>query len=326
MADGAGPRTGVIAIGVVVLVVGAIAALWLWLAADERYDDGVIGLARAPVGCDAVLDFDDTGEFFVFVETTGRVADVRGDCDVAGVYDLEARPEVDVTVLDPDRRPLELTPDAGVDYDRAGFQGTSVATVEVTEAADHVIRVESDTVGFVVAIGRDPQAGAGVLRVAALGVGVLGGGLGLAIVGLGLRGRRSIDERPGRYAPMAPTPGESWYATGPPTSPPGSPPPRPTEPTEPIHAGPPAGPPTRIPGEPLSPGRWLGGPGSSDTDDPPGGRPMRDTDDPPTGPRIAPPGPVGPRRAPPPPPGDRPRREDENRDDDPRSPWAPPEP
>ncbi len=315
MADRRRLRTGVVTLGVIVLVAGALAAILLWLGADDRYDDGVVGLARAPVGCETVLDFDEPGEFFVFVETTGRLDEVRGDCDASGPYDLADVPEVSVGVVDPDGAPVEISAVSGVDYDRAGFRGTSLGTIEVTEAADHVVRVESAAgQDFAVAVGRDPHDGVGVLRVAAVALGALGVVVGLALVVIGLRG-----ESPGPTAhtpspPSRPVPAESWYVTSPPTTPPRGPPPAPGD-----RRPPPTSPPARIPGEPLSPGRRPPAPGG----DGPEWAGSPDAESAPRGPRLAAPGPSGPRRPPLPPPGG--RAEPGERGDGQRDPWAPPE-
>ncbi len=317
VAERRGPRTGVVTLGVVALVAGALAALLLWLGADDRYDDGVSGLARAPVGCETVLDFDEPGEFFVFVETTGRLDQVRGDCDVGGPYDLPEVPEVSVSVVDPDGEPLDVAAVSGVDYDRAGFRGTSLGTIEVAEAADHVVRVESATgQDFAVAVGRDPYDGVGALRVAAVALGALGAVVGLALLVIGLRGGSpGPADADAPSVAVRPVPDEAWYVTSPPTSPPRGPPSAPGD-----RRRPPASPPARIPGEPLSPG------GRPPPPTPGGDEPAwtgSDAGPAPRGPRLAAPGPWGPRRPPLPPPGG--RAEPAERDDERRDPWAPPE-
>ena len=330
VAERNGPRTGLVALGVIVLVAGSIATLLLWLAADDRYDDGVTGLARAPVGCDTVLDFDEAGEYLVFVETTGRIAELRGDCDTPGAYDLPQVPSVDVLVTDPDGAPLEVVPVTGVDYDRAGFEGVSLGTITVTEATDHVIRVQSDAGGFAVAVGRDPHDGVGLLRTLAVAAGAVAGVLGLALVVLGLRGHEAAPRTApgGGGASGAPPPLRPWPPTGPPTAPRRAPPPPgpygsgPTE-DAPGPSRAPAGPPTRIPGDPLAPG-----PRPLDSDRSPVHRPATaEHAPPPAGPRLTAPGPSGSRRAPLPPPGGGSRRPDEvaEHQDRPPSPWAPPD-
>jgi 23S rRNA (adenine2503-C2)-methyltransferase len=53
-------RTGLVVAGVVTLVAGVLGALGLWLLAEQRYDDGVEALARAPVGCETVVSIEST--------------------------------------------------------------------------------------------------------------------------------------------------------------------------------------------------------------------------------------------------------------------------
>ena len=51
----------------------------------------------------ATLDFVETGEYYVYVETASTLDEIRGDCDLQGTYDLGSiSPQVDVTIIDPD--------------------------------------------------------------------------------------------------------------------------------------------------------------------------------------------------------------------------------
>ena len=87
-----GKRRGRVVGGIVVLIVGIGGAIGLWLAANARLDAAVDGLARGPVGCDTVLDFDETGEYVVFIETKGAIGDSRGDCNADSVSRLDRAP------------------------------------------------------------------------------------------------------------------------------------------------------------------------------------------------------------------------------------------
>ena len=69
------------------LVVGIGAAVGLWLAVERRLDDAVDGLARGPVGCDTVLDFDDDRRLRRVHRDEGAIDEVRGDCDVDSTVD-----------------------------------------------------------------------------------------------------------------------------------------------------------------------------------------------------------------------------------------------
>ncbi len=234
-------RGGLLAIGIVVLVVGLVGAIGLWIAAGNRLDDAVTGLARAPVGCDTTLDFSETGDFLLFVETQGEIEGVRGDCDVAGEYRVEGDepPSVLLSMVDPDGEEVELTARSGPDYDAAGFVGTAVRTASITTTGDHVLRVESEPEAelFVVAVGKDPNDGVGLLRVGAVVAALVGLIVGIVCIVLGAR----------RREPAPTTAGTAWPQTQPawPQSPPGGSPPG-WDPAAP----PPAGPPQSWPSQP----------------------------------------------------------------------------
>ena len=111
--------------GIVVLIVAVLTAAGLWYSAGQRYDDAVRNLARAPVGCDTTLDFDEPGDFLLFVETHGQVRSVIGDCGVSGPFERTGigDPAVGVELTDPLGADVVLTPDNGASYDRAGSSG-----------------------------------------------------------------------------------------------------------------------------------------------------------------------------------------------------------
>lgn len=167
MAESASRRGWLLWCGVVVLVAGLLAAGFLWSAGNDRRRNAIEGFARAPVGCDTTLDFAETGEYLVFIESAGRLNGLRGDCDVEGAYDLgSVTPAVEITVVDPDGAPVKLNPAVGgPNYSEAGFVGAAAFTIEIVETDDHVVRVEStDNEVFVIAVGRDPSEGVGLLR------------------------------------------------------------------------------------------------------------------------------------------------------------------
>ena len=63
---------GTVLFGLVVLLAGIAGAVVLYLLSQQRGDDAIRDLARAPVGCDTTLSFSDTGTFYVFVEHLGQ--------------------------------------------------------------------------------------------------------------------------------------------------------------------------------------------------------------------------------------------------------------
>ncbi|MGB0114264.1 MAG: hypothetical protein WBP59_13665 [Ilumatobacteraceae bacterium] len=250
----AGRRSGMLVAAVVVLIGFVGAAIGLWVAADKRYDDNVVAFARAPVGCQTTLQFDRSGEFVLYLETTGEVEGISGDCDVTEEYDRDATglPRPELLLRDPDGDELELASTGGVDYDAAGFVGTAYRLVDIVDEGAHVLTVGSvDGEAFAMAIGGDPRDGVALLRWGALVsliVGLIAGGL-LLVLG----SRRPVVDAPGAD-PWAPD-GSAW-----PSSPPGFPAPPPTTGAA-GPAGPPlAAPPTNVPptdrpsGTPTPPG------------------------------------------------------------------------
>ncbi len=81
MTERAGRRGWMLALGVLVIVGALGAAVAMWIAGTNREADNVAGFARAPVGCDTTLDFESTGTFLLYVETTGRFGELAGACD-----------------------------------------------------------------------------------------------------------------------------------------------------------------------------------------------------------------------------------------------------
>jgi hypothetical protein len=240
MTERAGRRGWMLVLGVLVIVGSLGAAVALWIAGGNREADNVAGFARAPVGCDTTLDFESTGTFLLYVETSGRFGELVGACDAPPTYDRDADdvPAVEVILRDPDGDVIGLADSAEVDYDIDGFVGTSIGEVQIESEGDHVLTVApvgGDT--FAVAVGRQPDQGVALLRWGAVAAAIGGLLLGGLLLVLGSR-------RP----PVTPAPAAPWTPDGGgwPSSPPGFPAPPPTTgATGP--AGPPATPPAPAP-------------------------------------------------------------------------------
>lgn len=243
MTQRAGRRVWMIVLGVV-LIVGLVgAAVALWIAGGERTADNVAGFARAPVGCDTTLDFESTGTFVLYVETSGEFGELAGGCDAPSSYDRDPAdvPVVDVTLQDPDGTDIDVDELVGVSYDVDGFVGSSIGEVQIETEGDHLLTV-APTGGeaFAVAVGRQPDQGVTLLRWGAVLAAIVGLVLGGILLVLGSR-------RP----PATPTPAAPWTPDdrGWPSSPPGFPAPPPT-----TGATGPAGPPiVAAPRPPASP-------------------------------------------------------------------------
>lgn len=207
-------RTGLLVGGAFVLACGIIAAALLWLAAGQRNDDAIRGLARAPVGCDTTLNFAETGRYLIFAETTGSLDDIDGTCTESGRFSTtDDRPDLQVTFVDADGVDvgIDLPRSTDVSYSGAGAEGQSIRSFEIESAGDYTLRVQSPDEGVAVAVGRDPSDGVGLLQnLAALSaiVGLIGGGV-LLVLGA-------------RRTTMTPAPDvRPWPGASAPTSPPG---------------------------------------------------------------------------------------------------------
>ncbi|WP_420453248.1 hypothetical protein [Ilumatobacter sp.] len=286
------------ALGLAVLVVGLITAVVLWIVAAQRFDDVVSGLARAPVGCDTSLEFERTGEYTIFVETSGRIERVAGDCEIDGAFELDddELPEVRIDLRAPEGADLtdDLVGDVSASYDAdvdgIDYVGTALFVVDVDEVGEHRMRVESDVEArFAVSVGQDPSDETAALRVGAVALGLASLMAGLALLLAGRRspgstGRTVRPAAPSGVAPRRPRMPDGPPMTAPPSAPAGPSPAPPSRPGPP----PPSGPPTRPPmGPPPGPASWPG-PSSPDP-----GRSTR--------PPSAPPPPSGAPSPPPPP-------------------------
>ena len=240
-----GTGRGRLIAGIVVLVVGIGAGVGLWLGSNARLDEAVDGLARGPVGCDTVLDFDETGDYIVFIETKGAIDEGRGDCgaDSSVAWSGDELPDATVTLTGPDGDEIDIAPDDGVDYDAGGSQGSSIGTVTIEQPGDHLLRVESDDEGFYVTIGRNPNDGVTLMRVGALALLVAGIVVGVLLIVTGRRRGDAAAPAPAAWVPTGPAPG--W-----PSSPPGFPAPPPTTGVTGVVV-PANAPPVQRPGAPL---------------------------------------------------------------------------
>jgi hypothetical protein len=214
-------RTGFLVAGIVVLIVGLIAAVGLWYSAGQRQSDAVRDLARAPVGCDTTLNFEVAGEFLVFLETEGEISAVTGSCVAPGSFGQLGSPRnlppVRLALTGPDGSDVALDTRTGVDYDSDGSAGQVIRTFVVGTPGDYVLRVEptngSEPAGYAIAIGRDPSNGVQPLQLGAFAAGITGLIVGLSLIAVSRR----------RGTPEALVPVDPWSSAPEwPTSPPGA--------------------------------------------------------------------------------------------------------
>jgi hypothetical protein len=259
-------RTGLMAVGALVLAAGVAAGIVMIMASGTNYDDAVQNMARAPIGCTTSLRFDETGTFTVYVETEGSIGEVRGDCpntDTDYRYRGDRLPDVELSLTDDGGDEVRLQDEFDTSYDAAGAKGQSIGTVDIEKAGDYALTVTSDAEDFAIAIGKNPKQDASSLRtggLVALIAGVVLGGLMLA---LGLRKRNPPTAPPAPAGTVAPygVPPATYTQPAQPAAPPaGWPPANPTPPHVPPSA-PPAGP-SQPPSPPMGPPNWPAPPSS----------------------------------------------------------------
>jgi hypothetical protein len=212
-------------LGIVALVVGVVGAIVLWMLASKRYDDAVADLAPAPVGCDTTLIFDRTGTYTFFVETTGEVGEIDGDCDGDDReydFDGEETPRVELTLVDDNGDEVDLDRASGPSYDQGGASGSGVRTADIEDTGAYVLRVDSEEDEVMIRVGRDPSSGVAPMRVGVIGL---------------TRGRR-----PAATPQPAVAGTERWTPLTGPLSPPTAPP-YANPPVPPPYAAPPGWPP-----------------------------------------------------------------------------------
>ena len=200
-----GRRTGLLIAGVVVLLGGVGGGLALLASAGSSYEDATKNLARAPIGCTTTLEFDAAATYYVYVETTGTIGDVRGSCENTDTdydTDADADPDVTLTLTNEDGDEIDIDDEDSKDYDAGGFVGHSIGAIEIEDAGKYVLSVDSQDEDFAISVGKDPKEAAGPAGVIGLALAVVGGLVGLILIVLGLRRKQGTPEG-GVAAPVA---------------------------------------------------------------------------------------------------------------------------
>lgn len=291
-------RKGLIILGIIVFLAGILGGGAMVAKGKSNYEDSVKSLARAPVGCTTTLVFDKPSTFTLYAETKGKLGNLGGDCKANNsTYNHagDKLPKLSLTLLDSKGAEVDLQRGATATYDVAGFVGTAVRTMKITQAGTYRLDVESDESDFAVAIGKNPKKDSDLLKTIGGGVALGGFVLGLLFFLLGLRRRRPDMAAAEGRAPVMPV--TTWQPS----------PFAPAPPTPPLHPGyrpqapppPPFGVPT-APAPASQPPVW--------SPHPPGGGFAPPTLAPPSPPSSPPSGPALPPNAPPsapppPPPG-----------------------
>lgn len=252
MNDSSRGRGWMLVLGAVVLVAGLIGAGALWYASSQRVDDNVADFARAPSGCVTTLDFTRTGEFNVYVETTGSFDELAGDCSADAEYDRDEVADAQLQLVDAGGATVDISEVSGVSYDTGAFTGSSVGVVQIETPGEHSLTVVADGDQFAVAVGGDPNDGVGLLRWGAVVCAMVSLVVGGVLLVLGSRRPPQVTASDDSlWAPQASA--ATW-----PIGPPGFPAPPPT-----TGATGPAGPPIAPP--PIAPPQGTPTPGSRPT-------------------------------------------------------------
>ncbi len=228
-------RKGLLGLGVVLLLGGLGAGAALFVTSGSQYEDAVKNLQRAPVGCDTEFNFTGTGTFIFYTESKGKIGDLRGNCENTGTdYDHgDGRISADLVLTDSNDDQVDLARAGGASYDKGGYKGTEVGSLDVTEPGRYTLSVQSDDTDFAVAVGRNPKKDAESAQTIAIIVAAAGVVLGGLLIILGLR-RKSAPVGPsGQFQPGGFPPGQyqpggyppvgqpNWTPGAAPTAPPG---------------------------------------------------------------------------------------------------------
>ena len=141
MSNSSRGRGWMLVLGAVVIVAGLVGAGALWYASGQRVDDNVADFARAPSGCATTLDFARTGEFTVYVETTGSFDDLAGDCAADTEYDRDEVADPQIQLVDAGGAAVDISDTTGVSYDTGAFAGSSVGVVQIETPGEHLLTV-----------------------------------------------------------------------------------------------------------------------------------------------------------------------------------------
>jgi hypothetical protein len=246
--------------GFLLLAAGAVGGGALYVLSTQRHDQTVEDFARAAVGCTTMLEFGETGTFYVYEESGNPDVATTAACEPVanqGPFAFELT------------GPAAIAPreDTTIAYAVDGVAGTSVARFTIATLGQYQIEVRGPDVRRVAAIGRDPNEGVDRLRRGAFVVGGVGIVLGALLLALaGWRSKRAstpvIPDGPG-WGTRPGTGAAAW-----PPEPPRIPqvPVNPHQPDQPAHVAPPPPPlPSRTnPGSTLPPRSPWAAPSASD--------------------------------------------------------------
>ena len=208
--------------GIALFIIGLAAGAALFVMSGKTEEDTVKKFARAPAGCTTTLQFDRADTFEVYLETSGVLDTVSGDCAANGAGYSHADndpPRVSLSFRDANNAEVALSPGTGAEYDVGGFTGQAVQQVTIPASGTYQLTVTSEANDFVIAIGGKSDADSEKLKLGAFGAGIAGVVMGFVLLIAGGRAKRSTPPQapgpstPGQWQPA--TPGPSWGAPQP---------------------------------------------------------------------------------------------------------------
>lgn len=192
-----------------------IAAFVTAVRGVEQNQTLVADLVRVPAGCATTVDVSESGAFYVYVETKGRVMAIDGCDNGSRTYESEVAPDVDVTVSDRTGSGTTTRDDDTVSYNTPEGVGRSILRVEVSEPGTFDIEVRSADSSAVVTVGPNVAVEKNRLVLLAV-VGVLTGLLMMAIALIGTVRRRRRPDNAGPVVKYAVESGEPTLTWAPP--------------------------------------------------------------------------------------------------------------
>lgn len=210
---------GLTVVGVVLFIGGLAAGAALFLMSGKTEEDTVKKFARAPAGCTTTLQFDRADTFEVYLETSGVLDIVSGDCAANGAgynHADDDPPRVSLSLVDANNAEVPLSPGTGATYDVGDFKGQAVQQVTIPASGAYQLTVTSEANDFVIAIGGKSDADSKKLKTAAIGAAIAGVVMGFVLLIAGGRAKRSAATpapAAGTWPPA--TPGPGWGAPQP---------------------------------------------------------------------------------------------------------------
>lgn len=137
------------------VVIGLVLAIGMFRAGETKVDNAIQAMLRLPVGCDTDLIIQKPGRFYIYVETKSALPAFEGSC-ASGARSFDNRdvePNITMEIRLPTGDAPPIFAEKGESYDRAGFRGTLLGRVRISNAATFTAVVRSNTPDAAIALG-----------------------------------------------------------------------------------------------------------------------------------------------------------------------------